>query len=221
MRFDVVKDFPGLQAAEKGKGFLRLRSLGRTADRPLYSFACNFWGKDKSYVIPRTTSRSSPRKSPYNPANGRLALAADTLDAPIPAGAKPWPAATYKVTLGDKEIAAGKLRYFVNQWYDDLVELGELQPGKYEVALALVDDAGKELATAKGGFEKKDEAKEFAKWWNNKIGDPEKLLQPFEALRVGEGRGRGSNGAARGARGEWQGQVRGARDHDRLHAAGV
>jgi hypothetical protein len=97
------------------------------------------------------------------------------------------------VLFGEKAIASGKLRYFVNQWYDDLLELGQLHPGKYEVQFALVDADGKELAAAKGGFEKKDEAKEYAKWWNNKIGDPEKLLKPFEALKV-SGKGQGAGG---------------------------
>ncbi len=185
MRFDVVKDLPDLKASDKGRGFLRLSltPAGQPDAAPVYTFACNFWGTDKSYVAPTEYKPYLATRIAYNPANGKLALAADTLDAPIPADAK-VAGATYKVTTDGKEVKSGALQHFVNQWYDDLIELGALKPGKYEVALALVDEAGQELANAKGGFEKKDEAKEFAKWWNNDIGNTEKLLKPFEALKV-------------------------------------
>jgi hypothetical protein len=189
VRFDMVKDLPGLKASEKGRGFLRLNltPAGRPDAKPVYSYACNFWGTDKSYVAPTDYQPYLATLIAFNPANGKLALSADTLDAPIPAGSKAA-GATYRVKTGDKIVAEGKLRYFVNQWYDDLIELGQLQPGKYDIALALVDAAGKELATATGGFEKQDEAKVFAKWWNNTIGNTEKLLKPFEALTVHKGK---------------------------------
>ncbi len=189
VRFDVSKDFPGLPSADKGKGFLQFTVTAADAPQaaPIYSFACNWWGKDKSYAKSVEYRPYLATMIAFNPVNGLLQLSADTLDAPIPAGTKAV-GATYKVTLGDKEIKSGKLQYFINQWYDDLIELGELKPGKYDVTVALVDEAGKELATAKGGFEKQDEAKVFAKWWNNKIGDTEKLLKPFEALKVQKGK---------------------------------
>ncbi|MBM4033302.1 MAG: hypothetical protein FJ291_16175 [Planctomycetes bacterium] len=188
-RFDVAKDFPGLPPAAKGKGLLRFTVTRADAPQaaPIYSFACNWWGKDKSYLAPAEYKPYLDTRIAHNPANGLLQLSADTLDAPLPTGAK-VAGATYKVSRGGQELKAGKLQYFVNQWYDDLVELGALPPGKYDAALALVDAAGKGLVTAKGGFEKKDEAKEFSKWWNNKIGDAEKLLKPFEALKVQKGK---------------------------------
>jgi hypothetical protein len=188
-RFDMVKELPGLKASEKGRGYLRLllTPAGQPEAKPVYSYACNFWGTDKSYVAPTDFKPYLATRVAFTSTQGRLSLGVDTLDAPIPAGAKPA-GATYRVSQGDKTLAEGKLRYFVNQWYDDLLELGSLQPGKYDVALALTDAAGKELATAKGGFEKKDEAKEYAKWWNNTIGDPDKLLKPFEALTVQKGK---------------------------------
>ena len=189
VRFDVAKEFPGLPSADKGKGFLQFTVTRDDAPQgPLpYSFACNFWGKDKRYVNPAEFKPYLATRIEFNPANGRLALAADALDAPIPAGAQAK-GATYRVSQGDKTVAEGKLRYCVNQWYDDLVELGALKPGTYEVALGLVDASGKELANAKGGFEKKNEARDFATWWNNRIGDTETLLKPFEALKVQKGR---------------------------------
>jgi len=188
-RFDAAKDFPGLLSADKGKGFLRftVTPAGNELGRTVYNFACNWSGKDKSYLKPAKWEPFLPTRISFNPVNGRLWLAADVLDAPLPQGVKPA-GATYRVSLGEKTLAEGKLPYLVNDWYDGLVELGEVKPGSYTVELALVDAAGKPLATAKGGFEKKDEAKEYADWWNNKIGNPEQLLKPFEALKVHEGK---------------------------------
>ncbi len=184
-RFDVTEEFPGLPSAGKGKGFLQLAVIpADNADAPpVYTFATNFWGTDKSYLKPSKYEPYLATKIAFNPANGKLAVGADTMDAPIPEGAE-VAGATYRVTLGGKEIKSGNLQYFVNQWYDDLIELGELAPGKYTVELALVDAAGKELAAATSKFEKKNEAEEFAKWWNNDIGNTETLLEPFEPLEV-------------------------------------
>jgi hypothetical protein len=189
VRFDVVKELVDLKASDKGKGFLRLSltPAGQPQAAPVYTYACNFWGTNKDYVASTEYKPYLATRVSFTPTQGRLSLGVDTMDAPIPVGAKPA-GATYKVLLGEKEIASGKLRYFVNQWYDDLIELGQLAPGKYDVAFSLVDEAGKELAAAKGGFEKKDETKEYAKWWNNRIGDPDKLLKPFEALKVTKGK---------------------------------
>jgi hypothetical protein len=187
VRFDAAKDLPGLQSAAKGKGFVRV-SLVRQGGEPIYTFACNFSGKDKKYATPVEHVPALGTRLAFTQGKGLLALGVDTVDAPIPADAKPT-AATYKVTSGEKEIASGSLKYFVNGWYDDLIELGDLPLGKYEVALALTDASGKELATAKGSFTKKDVAKEFADWWNSPIGNTEKLLAPFEPLQVRPGTG--------------------------------
>jgi hypothetical protein len=188
VRFDVVKDLPGLKASDKGKGFLRLTLTPKDqpAAAPVYTYACNFNGTDKSYLAPADYKPALATRIAFTPTAGRLSLGVDSLDAPIPAGTTPA-GATYKVMQGDKEIAAGKMRYFSNQWYDDLLELGDIPPGTYSVSCALVDAAGKELAAAKTEFAKQDDAKTFAAWWNNKIGDSDKLLQPFEALQVRQG----------------------------------
>jgi hypothetical protein len=187
-RFDVVKDLPGLKAAEQGKGFLRitLTPKDQPAATPVYTYACNFQGTDKTYLATTEYKPALGTRIAFTPAAGRLSLGVDALDAPIPAGTTPA-GATYKVMHGDEEIAAGTMRYFSNHWYDDLLELGDIPPGAYSVSCALVDAAGKELATAKTDFQKQDDAKAFAAWWNNKIGDSDKLLKPFEALQVRKG----------------------------------
>jgi len=100
MRFDVSAAFPGLPSAANGRGFLRLtaKSADAAAERPLYSFACNFWGTDKSYLTPAKHEPHLATKIRFNPVNGRLWLAVDTLDAPIPEGAE-IAGATYNGTM--------------------------------------------------------------------------------------------------------------------------
>ena len=114
----------------------------------------------------------------------KIELNGDTMDAKIPAGTLPA-AMTYAVTKDGQSIAAGRIAQFANFIYTDIIQLPALAAGKYQVKLALVDVGGQTLV-ARGdlSFEKKDEAKEFAKWWHNKIGDTEKVLPPFEALKI-------------------------------------
>ena len=190
-RFDVAKAFPGLPPAKgQGVGFFEvaLRPEGDAGAPPVYTFACNFRGTDKSYLTPTEYVPKLDAEIGFNPANGRLSVAVDTLEAPIPEGSAAA-GATYRVRLGAQTVAEGKLRYFTNQWYDDLVELGTVAPGKYTVKLALIDADGAVLAETERPFEKVNEAEMYPKWWGNRIGNPEQLLQPFEALRVREGRG--------------------------------
>ena len=191
VRFDAAKDLPGLQSADKGMGFLRV-SLVKQGGEPVYTFACNFSGKDKKYATPVDYKPFLGTRVDFTQDKGLLGLAVDTFDAPIEADAKPT-GATYKVVAEDgKEIASGSLKYFVNGWYDDLVELGDIPLGKYDVSLALVDASGKELATSKKKITKRDFAKAFPAWWNNTIGNTEKVLKPFEPLQVRSGKGKGT-----------------------------
>ena len=188
VRFDAAKGLPGLQSADKGMGFLRV-SLVKQGGEPVYTFACNFSGKDKKYATPVEYKPFLGNRVDFTQDKGLLYLSVDTFDAPIEADAKPT-GATYKVVAEDgKEIASGSMKYFANGLYNDFLELGDLPLGKYDVNLALVDASGKELATAKRKITKKDFAKEFSAWWNNKIGNTEKVLKPFEPLQVKQGKG--------------------------------
>ena len=194
-RVDVGKDLADLVDKMKDKdhpeefsAFDYQVTLADAPDSPpVYTSHLSFWGTDKSYLkaVPRDTRLEYDLE--FNPVRGLLYLAADTLDAPVPAGAKAA-GATYAVLQGGKAVKEGRLPNFSYYKYDDLVELPSLQPGKYQVRLALVDAAGKELTAREDiSIEKKDEAKEFASWWGNKIGDTEKVLKPYEPLQVKRG----------------------------------
>lgn len=197
--FKVLKDFPGLvydqkivdDGSTKAITILSFSDLRFDVTRdnapdatPVYHYACKFGGTDKSYLnaVPRTTPFEASLH--FNSASNKIEINGDTLDAKIPEGSQPA-ALTYVIEKDGKTVKSGQITRCIHSIYTDIIELPTLAPGKYEVAVAIVDGDGKTLVSRKDlSFEKKDEAKEFSKWWNNKVGDTEKLLPPFEALKV-------------------------------------
>ncbi|MBM4034683.1 MAG: hypothetical protein FJ291_23310 [Planctomycetes bacterium] len=222
VRFDVAKAFPGLAYPKpdgKEPGELSWYSYSVTlGDEPVYTYNLSFQGTDKSYLAARPRQIVFEHEANWNPVRGLLFLSADTLDAPLPPGAKPT-GAEYEITfvvppsggsakpedrvnaeLQTRTVKKGRLGHFVYYKYEDLVELPSVEPGEYQVKLSLVDASGKPVLTRDGiKLAKKDEAKEFAKWWGNKLGDTEKVLAPFEPLRA-SGTGRGAGGFAMGTK---------------------
>ncbi len=183
MRFDDDTAFPGKSANTSQYQFLVTRADQPDAD-PVYSYYCTFKGTDKSYLkaVPRTTIFEYDMQ--YNPVSNKLLLSADTLDAQIPAGSK-IAGLRYRIDNGDRLVKEGSISQYVYYKYEDMVPLPALAPGTYRVTLTFVAADGKPLVSRNDiTFQKKDEAKEFAAWWNNKLGDTEKVLQPFTALRV-------------------------------------
>ncbi len=190
--FKVVKAFPGL-AYEKTKwgggvngSDLRfdIKRANAPEAAPIYRYACNFAGTDKSYLVatPRTTDFEAGIK--FNPASNKIELSGDTLDAKIPAGSKAA-ALTYAIQKDGTPIESGRIAQLSNLIFNDIVELKDLKAGKYQVQVALVDAEGKTLVSRNDlTFEKKDEAKVYAHWWQNRIGHTERILPPFEALKV-------------------------------------
>ncbi len=191
-RFDVAEAFPGLTYERTQWGaavnvsdlqFL-LRKTG-TDDLPaVYSYHCTFAGTDKSYLVavPRTTPFDCGVT--FNPSRNLMNIFGDTLDAAIPKGSQPAKL-KYVVSRDGKPVQEGFIDLYINFKYEGLIPLEEPTPGTYQVKLALVDKDGKELVSRDDlKFEKKDEAKVFAHWWNNKHGDPEKVLKPFDPIQV-------------------------------------
>ncbi len=195
MPFTVAKAFPGL-AYEKTKWGAAVNASklrfdivrdNAPAAAPVYHYACEFAGTDKSYLesTPRTNDFEAGIK--FNPAVNKIELSGDTLDAKIPSGSKPA-ALIYAVEKEGKSIASGRITQYANLIYTDIVALPVLEAGRYQVTLALVDEAGKTLVSRNDlFFAKKDEAKEFAHWWTNSIGRTDRILPPFEPLVVKDG----------------------------------
>lgn len=198
--FKVEKAFPGLlyevKTTDDGSGkksvtVLSFSDLSFDVTRdaapdapPVYHYACKFGGTEKSYLKAELRKVEFDASIKFNPVGNKIEINGDTLDARIPAGSNPA-ALTYAVEKNGSVIKSGRITQAAHFIYSDIVQLPALSAGKYQVAVALVDGDGKTLVARKDlSFEKKDEAREYAKWWNNKIGDTEKVLPPFEALKV-------------------------------------
>ena len=132
-------------------------------------------------VTPRDPNTFDWRTS-WNPLKSLLRVGGDTYYLPDPTQAK---ALLYRVTAkgSDKPIAEGRITRLFDYYLEDIVELPTLKPGTYQVEASMEIADGRKLGPYSRNFEKKDEAKEFARWWGKKCGDIERVLAPYTALR--------------------------------------
>jgi hypothetical protein len=183
VRFDVDEAFPGLEYGGKGKRVGVFDFKVTQGQTPVYKYYLTF-KKDEEKKLWKYEAKpvDFQLNVEYNPIRSTLWLAADTLDARLPEGVKAA-GMTYRVRQGDKVVQEGRSSQLVYFKYQDFVQMPKLAPGTYEVDVSLTDADGKALLTRSQTIEKKDEAKEFASWWGNRIGDTAKVLKPFEPLR--------------------------------------
>ncbi len=131
----------------------------------------------------------------FNPVRSWVLVKGDTYTLPDPKLAK---ALLYTITReGDtKPTAEGRITQIAEYYLQSLLKLPPLKPGKYNVTATMELTDGKTLGPMASAFEKKDEAKEFPRWWGKKYGDIERVLPPYEAIRSqkSEGRGQKSEG---------------------------
>jgi hypothetical protein len=119
----------------------------------------------------------------WNPLKSLLRVGGDTYYLPDPAQAK---ALLYRVTAkgSDTAIAEGRITRLFDYYLEDMVDLPPLKPGTYQVEASMELADGRKLGPFSRTFEKKDEAKEFARWWGKKCGNIERVLKPFAPLRA-------------------------------------
>ncbi len=194
IRYDVQKQFAGLTGKRKNKSgrhditvagnfSLRITRPG-LEENPVYRYHLVFQKDTKKAHLQYTAKDLLfNMKTRFNPVSCKIWIEADTLDAKLPKGVKPA-GINYTVKLGDKEIQTGRIKQYIYYKFQDLIQLPQLGPGKYDITIDMVDETGKVLLTRNATFAKKDEAKEFPEWWGKKFGNPEQLLRPFEALKV-------------------------------------
>ncbi len=198
LRFDVAKEFPGLDYRNEGHpkynqmlGEFDVRfTLADAAAGAVPVFTQHLvFRKDaeKKYLQYTPTPVPFQFDVQFNPVSGALWVTADTLDAQLPAGATAA-AMGYTLKLGDKTVHQGRSTQLVYQKFQDFVPgLPTLVPGKYQVVVNLEDKDGKVLLSRTADLEKKDEAKAFPQWWGNRIGNVERVMPPFEPLQVKRG----------------------------------
>jgi len=124
----------------------------------------------------------------YNPVRNKLLIKADVYYLPDPDAAREL---VYTVTPaeGGKVITQGRITDVIEWYFQEVVELPPPAPGKYRVSAELVLKDGRRLGPMTGTFEKKDEARAFARWWGKKYGNIERVLPPFEPIRQTAGSG--------------------------------
>jgi hypothetical protein len=117
----------------------------------------------------------------FNPVRNLLLVKADSYYLPDPSAAKEL---RYRVLPagGGAPIAAGTITSVAEWYFQDVLTLPTLAPGKYTVTAELTLTNGKVLGPMTGTIEKKDEAKAFAAWWGKKCGNVERVLPPFTAI---------------------------------------
>ena len=162
----------------------------RQGEKELYRYHVFFvrgFGKDGESERKRWT-QAPPRKTAYplvgnfNPVRNNLHLRADTFYLDDADHAR---SLAYRIVHTDsgRTVLAGMLeeiRYF---YFSRLLEIPRLDAGNYEVQSEMTLADGRKLGPVTGKFLKKDEAREFAAWWGNRIGDVHRVLPPFTKLQ--------------------------------------
>jgi hypothetical protein len=162
-------------------------STGLTAGRKLFQYYSRFEvGKFNQTMLAPVTPRDPGKfdwRTTWNPLKSLLRVGGDTYCLPDPKQAR---ALRYRVTAkgSDTPIAEGHITRLFDFFLEDIIELPPLKPGTYRVEASMELAGGRKLGPFSRTFEKKDEAKEFARWWGKKCGNIERVLKPFAPLRA-------------------------------------
>jgi len=150
----------------------------------LLSYAAYFhvgkYNRFMAPVKPRDPSKFSFTTA-FNPVRNLLLVKADSYYLPDPDAAK---SLAYRVLPdgSDKPVVEGTVNTVAEWYFQDVVDLPPLKPGKYTVEATMNLAGGKTLGPMTRAIEKKDEAEEFPLWWGKKFGDVERVLPPFTAM---------------------------------------
>ncbi|MCX7935875.1 MAG: DUF6067 family protein, partial [Planctomycetota bacterium] len=121
----------------------------------------------------------------FNPVTNTVEIKTDAyyLDNPDAARAVKWEIAP----KGGAALRTGIIEQAVHYFRTARVAIPDLKPGEYEVKAVMLMADGKELGPVTAAFTKLDEAREFAAWWQTKLGNDERVIYPFTAIKVENG----------------------------------
>jgi len=165
---------------KKGTVTVRVTQDGRT----LLAYTALFEvGKYKRMMAPVRPADPSKFRfiARFNPIRGRLLVKADSYYLPDPGAAK---ALRYslKPEGSDKPVVEGEITRVVEYYFDDIIRLEGLAPGKYTLTGELLLAGGKTIGPMTATIQKKDEAKAFPAWWGKKFGNIERVIPPFTPI---------------------------------------
>ena len=130
---------------------------------------------------PDTTSFAFETR--FNPVRSWLLVKGDTY---YLEGAREAQSLQYRVLNADKAepIAEGHITRIAEYYLQDVVQLPSLDPGTYRVEASMELTDGRVLGPMTGSFVKKDEAAEYAHWWDTEHGDVERIIPPYTPLSL-------------------------------------
>jgi len=165
----------------KGTGSIYYRVI--QGDKELFRYFVWFkLGYEERWTRYTPPQEIFPLSGSFNPASNNFLLQADTYYLDNPAAAKEL---RFRVARqGDTQaVAQGTLSSTEYFYFLKLLQLPELKEGSYNVEATMLLAGGKELGPVTTTFKKLDEAKVFGAWWQNKLGDNERVIPPLEALK--------------------------------------
>ncbi len=168
------------ETLKSGKMFMQVRQ----GDRQLYRYSVSFKvGSQKGILSPATPPDKTKFnfQTRFNPVRSLLLVKGDTYYLDDPSQAR---ALRYRVVSKETEklVSEGQITLNAEYYLQDLIKLPMLEPGTYIVQATMELTGGKKLGPMTGEFVKKNEAKEFARWWGKKVGDIERVIPPYTAL---------------------------------------
>jgi hypothetical protein len=176
--YAVNEKLPRDLATRKGGIFYRVTQ----GERELYRYYAFFQlGYPETWVTYTPPKAAFPVSGTFNPVRNNLLLRADSYYLPDPSAAK---AVHYTIRReGDPGIVAeGTIDRIEQFYFTRLLDLPPMREGAYRVESRMALRDGRVLGPEVTTFKKLDEAKSFAAWWKNDLGQTERLIPPFTAL---------------------------------------
>lgn len=176
--FEVNEKFP--RDIGKNTGTIEYRVT--EGDKELYRYYAYFQlGYGENWVKYAAPATAFPLSASFNPARNNLVITGDSYYLADPASAAKM---IYTITADNasKPLAEGVIDTCRTFYFTRLLDLPDLKEANYTVTARLVLKDNQEVGPATAGFKKLDETQAFAAWWNNKIGDCERVIKPFTAM---------------------------------------
>ena len=163
---------------DPGSIFYRVQQGDRTLLRYFTYFKV---GHAKEDLTHEPSEAPFPFRARFNPVRFNVMVRADAYYLEDPSRVK---ALHYEIRPkgGGEAIASGTIDDAQTFYYRRLVQLPELSPGQYTVQGRLALKNGDTLGPITRDFEKLNEKKKFAQWWNNNLGNTDRVIPPFEAM---------------------------------------
>ena len=178
--FRLNEKLPGDLGKNTGGVSFRVAQDGRELYR-YYAFLT--LGYPENWVKFTPPTEPFPVNVGFNPVRNSVSLEADANYLDDPRAAKQ---VRYAVAREGQAapLVSGTLTTAAYNAFDALLQLPQLAPGSYTVSASMDLADGKSLGPVTRSFKKLDEAKTFAAWWKQPIGDTERVIKPFTPLTV-------------------------------------